>query len=143
MRQDKFNYKTIPLLALLSLLVISYNKPSSVTSSNEESSKEASTKVTSSEESTESSKESSTTTSILEETYTITWKNHDGTVLEVDEKVKKGDTPSYDGATPTKPNDDRYSYTFNGWDPSISEVIKDEVYTATYKQEKTPIQYYL
>ena len=89
MRQDKFNYKTIPLLALLSLLVISCNKPSPTTSSNEESSKEASTKVTSSEESTESSKESSTTTSILEETYTITWKNHDGTILEVDENVKK------------------------------------------------------
>lgn len=136
MRQDRLNYKAMPLLALLSLLVISCNKPSPTTSSNEESSKETSTKVTSSEESTESSKESSTTTSILEETYTITWKNHDGTILEVDENVKKGDTPSYDGAAPTKPNDDRYSYTFNGWDPSISEVIKDEVYTATYKQEK-------
>lgn len=136
MRQDKLNYKVMPLPALFSLLVISCNKPSPTTSSNEESSKETSIKVTSSEESTESSKESSTTTSILEETYTITWKNHDGTILEVDENVKKGDTPSYDGATPTKPNDDRYSYTFNGWDPSISEVIKDEVYTATYKQEK-------
>ena len=32
--------------------------------------------------------------------FTITWKNDDGTVLEVDENVPKDTLPTYDGVTP-------------------------------------------
>lgn len=74
--------------------------------------------------------------SVPEETYTITWKNYDGTVLETDTNVKKGNTPTYDGATPTRPDDTEYKYTWSGWDPKVAEVSKDQVYTATYTSEK-------
>ena len=41
-------------------------------------------------------------------TYTITWKNYDGSVLEIDTNVAYNSTPSYDGVTPTRPDDDEY-----------------------------------
>ena len=63
--------------------------------------------------------------------YTVTFKNYDGTVLQTSE-MKEGSTPSYNGANPTRNNDENYSYTFNGWTPSISKVTEDVVYTATY-----------
>lgn len=66
---------------------------------------------------------------------TITWKNYDGTVLEIDENVPIGTVPSYDGATPTKPKDIQYSYTFSGWDHEITEAKTDQTYTAQYSQE--------
>ena len=50
-------------------------------------------------------------------TYTVTWKNWDGTELEKDENVAAGATPSYDGETPTKPEDANNTYTFAGWSP--------------------------
>lgn len=73
---------------------------------------------------------------IAETTYTITWKNYDGTVLETDTNVKQGSLPTYDGATPTKPSDAEYKYTWSGWDPKVAEATKDQVYTATFTSEK-------
>src|SRR5690554_120098 len=35
-------------------------------------------------------------------TYKITWKNHDGTILYEDEEVEWGTLPEYKGSTPTK-----------------------------------------
>ena len=46
--------------------------------------------------------------------YTITWKNYDGTILEVDEDVPYGTMPSYDGETPYKEGTNKYSYVFDG-----------------------------
>lgn len=73
---------------------------------------------------------------VSEETYTITWKNYDGSVLETDANVAYGSTPTYDGATPTRANADGFSYTFSGWSPSLSVVRNDATYTATYSQIK-------
>ena len=66
--------------------------------------------------------------------YTVTWKNYDGTVLELDEDVVYGTTPSYDGETPVRPNDAKKTYTFAGWDKEISPVTADITYTAKYDE---------
>ena len=65
-------------------------------------------------------------------THTITWKNEDGTVLETDNGVLYGATPSYDGSAPTKDADAQYTYSFKDWDPAITAVTGDASYTATY-----------
>lgn len=65
-------------------------------------------------------------------TYTITWKNWDGSILEIDSNVSYGTMPEYNGTKPEKDNDLQYSYAFCGWDKPISTVISDAVYTASY-----------
>jgi len=47
-----------------------------------------------------------------EETYTVTWKNYDGLVLEIDKDVLKGDFPKFDGNIPVRPETDEYKYSF-------------------------------
>lgn len=66
-------------------------------------------------------------------TYTITWKNWDGTELEKDEGVAPGETPTYDGDTPVKEEDETSTYTFTGWTPEVAEVTGDAEYTATFE----------
>ena len=64
--------------------------------------------------------------------FTVTWKNYDGSVLETDENVASGTIPAYNGATPVKPADDHYIYTFAGWSPTVVTVTGDATYVATY-----------
>ncbi len=65
-------------------------------------------------------------------TYTVTWKNYDGTVLETDLDVVYGANPSYDGEQPTRSTDIYYAYTFNGWEPEKTAVSSDVVYVAKF-----------
>lgn len=67
-----------------------------------------------------------------EETYTITWKNYDGSVLSVDSDVQYGTIPTYDKQYPTRAKDDAYSYEFSGWNPSVTAVIGNQTYVATF-----------
>ena len=60
-------------------------------------------------------------------TYTVTWKNIDGTVLETDTNVPYGAMPSYDGEAPSYEEE-----TSNGWNPPVGFVTGDIVYTAAY-----------
>jgi len=64
--------------------------------------------------------------------YTIVFKNWDGSVLQ-STQVEEGKIPQYTGATPTKPSDSQYSYTFSGWTPQIVAATADATYTATFK----------
>ncbi len=65
--------------------------------------------------------------------YTVTWKNYDGSILKT-EKVDHGEVPYYTGATPSKPKDAQYTYTFNGWDTIPTEVTSDIEFTAQFRK---------
>ena len=70
--------------------------------------------------------------------YTVTWKNYDGTVLD-SEKYAYGATPSFKGNAPTKASDTYHTYTFEKWNPSISEVKSDQTYTASFTTNKVKV----
>ena len=69
---------------------------------------------------------------IGDKTFTVTWTDYDGTVLEVDEKVEKGATPSYDGALPTRAPTAQYTFEFKAWSPALTPVERNVTYMATY-----------
>lgn len=75
-----------------------------------------------------------------EDFYTITWKDWNGTTLETDSNVKKGTMPTYDGVTPTRP-DDEYTYTWTGWEPEVVPATANQTYTATYSKTEYVINF--
>lgn len=69
--------------------------------------------------------------------YTVIWKNQDGTVLETDTNVSFLTMPTFDGATPSKAADGVDTYIFAGWDKAVEAITGDVTYTATYARELT------
>ncbi len=65
-------------------------------------------------------------------TYTVTWVNYDGTVLETDTGVEWGTTPSYDGKEPEKSAEGDFTFKFDGWTPLLSPVSSNVTYTAAF-----------
>ena len=116
----------LSVLGIVSLLVTGCNfvNPGSKTSQGDKS---GSSLPNSSSEPISSSKEL--------QKFTITWKNFDGTVLEVDENVLEGTTPTYDGLAPVKNSDTQYNYVWSGWNPTVEPAKANATYTATFTQE--------
>ena len=77
------------------------------------------------------------------ETYTITFKNYDGTVLKkangTDDAVytvTADGTPVYDGTTPTKTVNEgkEYTYEFTGWKPALAPATTNATYVAQFSE---------
>lgn len=79
-----------------------------------------------------------------EKTYTITWKNWDGTVITTQNKageevesytVTYGTMAEFLGSNPTREQNIDYTYDFTGWTPALGPVTSDVTYTATFTQK--------
>ena len=80
----------------------------------------------------------------VEKKYNVYWRNYNGDTLKFVDKYGKlqnhyelphNSHPQWLSATPTRPNDNYYTYDFKGWLPEINEntkVTSDIVYTAQY-----------
>ena len=71
-------------------------------------------------------------------TYTITWKNYDGSILEIDNNVSYGTVPSFDGTIPDHPRgegDAEYYYEFSNWSEKLTPVESDKTYTANFERK--------
>lgn len=62
--------------------------------------------------------------------FTVSFYNWDEELLLRLTDVEEGTIPVYTGKTPTRPDDDTYTYQFVGWTPEI--VIATEDYTSYY-----------
>ena len=63
--------------------------------------------------------------------YHVTFLNYDETKLyEID--VLEGHEAVYSGETPTKAEDDEFTYTFKGWDKDLSSINADVTTKAEY-----------
>ncbi len=69
---------------------------------------------------------------VFTKSYTITWKDWNGTVLATSKVVESG-LPKYPGAS--KPS--RSGYIFTGWTPEIDLAAADATYTATYEPKSS------
>lgn len=70
--------------------------------------------------------------------YTIRFLNWDGDVLQRSD-VEEYDMPVYTGQTPTRLEDDKYTYVFSGWSPEIEEATEDADYTAQFEATEKPV----
>ena len=69
--------------------------------------------------------------SSVKQTYTITWKNDDGSLIDTT-IVEYGGMPTH--TNPTKPATAQYTYEFAGWDKEIAKVTGEATYTASFRE---------
>jgi uncharacterized protein YgiM (DUF1202 family) len=67
------------------------------------------------------------------ESYIIQFADYDGRILQ-SQTYSYGDTVTAP-ASPTRPADQTYKYTFSGWDKTVSKATGNMIYTAVYKKE--------
>jgi uncharacterized repeat protein (TIGR02543 family) len=67
--------------------------------------------------------------------YTVTFKDYDGTILDIQENVEYN-TSAYSPETP-----ERVGYTFKGWDKSFTNVTSDLEVTAVYEINKYTVTF--
>ncbi|WP_210994427.1 InlB B-repeat-containing protein, partial [Acholeplasma laidlawii] len=67
-------------------------------------------------------------------TFTISWKNDNGSILETDNDVMNGATPEYNGITPVKNETSQYSFEFIGWSPNVVPANDNTEYIAVFKE---------
>ena len=63
--------------------------------------------------------------------YSVRYVNYDGTLL-FENDYSENAIPSYGGAVPKRPTDERYSYEFKGWRGVVSDVSNVICYEAEY-----------
>ena len=68
------------------------------------------------------------------ERFTVTWENADGTTLAVQEEVRAGRVPQYQGALPVKPTEGATYFYFDGWSPSPAALTSNVTYRATFRE---------
>ena len=137
---------------LISLISCNNNQPSRTDSSKTETTSERSeisspSSISSSSDISSESSSDPTSTSIPKETYYhVTFVNYDESVLyEVD--VLEGSEAVYSGETPTREEDDEFTYEFQGWDKEdelknvVSDVTTMAVYKSTGKEGWGPIHW--
>ena len=148
MRKEMKNAKISRLLSVLLVIVLTFsllsgcrkNDPdpqettAGTTAGTEfseptENTREDPTETTGTEETTGASTKPANTSA---KTYTVTFKDYDGTVLKT-QKVKKGNAAT----APADPV--RENFTFTGWDKAFDKVTSDLVVTATYTTGKALI----
>ena len=117
--------------------VVPSSSSNQVSSSQEQNSSSSSSSPSSSSEEPSSSVPTSTY-------YHVVFQNYDETVLlEID--VLEGNEAVYSGETPTKPEDDEFTYEFEKWDQEdnlkliTSDVTTKAVYNAIAKENWGPI----
>lgn len=65
--------------------------------------------------------------------YTVTWKNADGSTIKTD-TFPYGTMPAYEGDTPTKTTTGEYTYIFEGWSPEFASVTSNVTYMAKFTE---------
>ncbi len=77
-------------------------------------------------------------------TYTETYIDYTVRFVDWDNTVLSENTYHYNDnvtipANPEREGDDKYTYTFSGWDKEITKVTGNAVYTAFYDKEEKPL----
>lgn len=72
-------------------------------------------------------------------TFTVTFKNEDGTVLYT-EDVQEGEKATYKGEEPTRLSSDTENYSFTKWDKDLSQPIEENT-TFIAQYYATPIDF--